>query len=68
MVASGLSNYCELEGVLPEEQYGSVRREQGVCCPSCADCKNSDGREKSSLVRFVDLQNAFDTVDRDLLP
>ena len=70
VVAMRLSAYCEAKGLLPEEQYGFrpdrsttdmmfvVRRLQEV------------GRKAGGMslhMCFIDLQKAYDTVDRTLL-
>ena len=43
--------------------------DKSACCSSCADCKNSDERGKSpcTCMCFIDLQKAYDSVDRELL-
>ena len=69
IVANRLSNYCEAPGILPDEQCGFrperstvdmlfvVRRLQ----------KLARRRRISLYMRFVDLQKAYDSVDRELL-
>ena len=61
MVASRLSNYCEAEGILPEEQSGFrpvvVRRLQEL----------GRARRIPLYMCFIDLQKAYDYVDRELL-
>ena len=69
IVVNHLSDFCEAQQILPEEQYGFrparftidvlfvVRRLQGL------------GRQRKIplYVCFVDLQKAYDSVDRELL-
>ena len=69
MVAGRLSTYCKAKGLLPEEQCGFpsdrsttdmmfvVRRLQGIRRKA----------EMSLIMCFIDLQKAYDTVDRTLL-
>ena len=69
MVASHLSNYCEGKGILPEEQCGFrparstidmlfvVRRLQEL----------RRARKIPLYMYFIDLQKAYDSVDRELL-
>ena len=69
MVASRLSNYCEAKGILPEEQCGFrpprstidmlfvVRRPQEL----------ERARKIPLYMCFIDLQKAYDSVDRELL-
>ena len=69
MVASRLSNYCEAKGILPEEECGFrpprstidmlfvVRRLQELGRP----------RKIPLYMCFIDLQKAYDSVDRELL-
>ena len=68
IAASRLSNYCEDRGILPEEHAALVPHDQqSTCCSSCDDRKNTDERNIPLYVCFIDMQKAYDSVDRELL-
>ena len=60
------------KGHSPRNSAAFARHDlQSTCCPSCADCKNSDELEFSPRVHkymcFIDLQRTRNPVDRGLL-
>ena len=69
MVASRLSNYCEAEGILPEEQCGFRPARSTVDMLFVVRRLQELGRAKQIplYMCFIDLQKAYDSVDRELL-
>ena len=69
VVARRLSAYCEAKGLLPEEQCG-FRPDRSTTDMMFVVCRLQEvGREAGVSLHmcFVDLQKAYDTVDRTLL-
>ena len=68
MVASHLSNYCEAEGILPEEQCGvcPARSTEDMVFVVRRLQELARARRIPLYVCFIDLQNAYDSVDREL--
>ena len=69
IVASRLSNYCEAEGILPEEQCGFRPARSAVEIVFVVHRLQELGgaRKKTLYMCFIDLQKAYDSVDRELL-
>ena len=70
MVASRLSNYCEAEGILPEEQCGFRPTRSTVDMLFVVHRLQELGRARriALCMCFIDhLQKAYDSVDRELL-
>ena len=69
MVASRLSNYCEAEGILPEEQCSFLPARSTVDVLFVVRRLQELGRARNPplYMCFIDLQNAYDSVDRELL-
>ena len=69
MVASRLSNYCEAEGILPEEQCGFRPARSTVDMLFVVRRLQELGRARRIplYMCFIDLQKAYDSVDRELL-
>ena len=69
MVASRLSNYCEAEGILPEEQCGFRRAQSTRGMLFVVRRLQELGRDKRIplYMCFIDLQKEDDSVDRELL-
>ena len=69
MVASRLSNYCESEGILPEEQCGFRPARSTVDMLFVVRRLQELGRARKIplYMCFIDLQKAYDSVDRELL-
>ncbi|MEP4902203.1 MAG: reverse transcriptase domain-containing protein [Paracoccaceae bacterium] len=68
-VASRLSNYCEAEGILPEEQCG-FRPGRSTIDMLFVVRRLQELRRASKIplhMCFIDLQKAYDSVDRVLL-
>ena len=70
MVASRLSNYCEAKGILPEEQCGI----RPACRPTIDMLfvvrrlqELGRARKIPLYMSFIDLQKAYESVDRELL-
>ena len=66
MVASRLSNYCKAEGILPEEQCGFRPARSTVDMLLVVRRLQELGRARR-IMCFIDLQKAYDSVDRELL-
>ena len=69
MVASCLSNYCEAEGILPEEQCGFRPARSTVDMLFVVRRLRELGRARGIplYMCFIDLQKTYDSVDRELL-
>ena len=69
MVASRLSNYCETEGILPEQQRGFRPAQSTVGMLFVVRRLQELGRARIIPLHmcFIDLQKAYDSVDRELL-
>ena len=68
MVASSVSNYCEAEGILPEEQCGFRPARSPVdMFVVCRLQELGRARRIPLYMCFIDLQKAYDSVDRELL-
>ena len=77
MVASRLSNYCEAKGILPEEQSGFRRGtfDNRHVVPRATNTRTRTSEENPRVnvlhrppeMCFIDLQKAYDSVDRKLL-
>ena len=69
MVASRLSNYCEAGGILPEEQCGFRPTRSTVDMLFVVHRLQELGRARRIplYMCFIDLQKAYDSVDRELL-
>ena len=69
MVARRLSAYCEAKGLLPEEQYGFRPNRSTTDMMFVVRKLQEIGRKAgvSLFMCFIDLQKAYDTVDRTLL-
>ena len=67
--ASRLSNYCEAEGILPEEQCGFRPARSTVDTLFVVRRLQELGRARRTplYMCFVDLRKAYDSVDRGLL-
>ena len=67
-VAPRLSNYCETEGVLPEEQCGFRPARSSVDLLFVVRRQQELGRARGIplYVCFIDLQKAYESVDREL--
>ena len=67
-VARRLSNYCEANGILPEEQCG-FRPARSTTDMLFVRRLQELGRARKILLYmyFIDLQKAYDSVDRELL-
>ena len=68
-VASRLSNYCETEGILPEQQRGFRPTQSSVGMLFVVRRLQELGRARIIPLHmcFIDLQKAYDCVDRELL-
>ena len=69
VVARRLSAYCEAKGLLPEEQFG-FRPDRSTTDMMFVVRRLQEMRRKagvSLVLCFVDIQKAYDTVDRTLL-
>ena len=69
VVARGLSAYCEAKGLLPEEQCG-FRPNRSTMDMMFAVRRLQEIRQNAGVslfMCFIDLQKAYDTVDRALL-
>ena len=69
VVARRLGTYCEAKGLLPEEQCG-FRSDRSATDMMFVVRRLQEIRRKaeaSLIMCFIDLQNAYDTVDRTLL-
>ena len=69
IVAFRLSDYCEAEGILPEEQCGFRPRRSTVDMLFVVRRLQELGRKRGIplFLCFIDLQKAYDSVDRTLL-
>ena len=69
MVASRLSNYCEAKGILPEEQCGFRPARSTIDMLFVVRRLQELGRARKIplYMCFIDLQKAYDSVDRELL-
>ena len=69
VVVRRLSDYCEVKGLLPEEQCGFRPNRSTTDMMFVVRRLQEIGRKAgvSLIMSFVDLQNAYDTVDRTLL-
>ena len=69
VVARRLSAYCEAKGLLPEEQYGFRPNRSTTDMMFVVRRLQEIGRKTgvSLFMCFIDLQKAYDTVDRNLL-
>ena len=69
VVARRLSAYCESKGLLPEEQCGFRQNRSTTDMMSVVRRRQEIGRKTgvSLFMCFIDLQKAYDTVDRTLL-
>eukprot|EP00752_Nemacystus_decipiens_P015555 g13878.t1 len=69
IVATRLSNYCEREGILPEEQSGFRPRRSTLDMLFVIHRLHELARKKGTAVFacFIDLTKAYDSVDRELL-
>ena len=69
MVASRLSNYSEVEGILPDEQCGFRPARSTVHMLFVVRRLQELGRARRIplYMCFIDLQKAYDSVDRELL-
>ena len=69
VVARRLSASCEIKGLLPEEQCG-FRPESSTTDLMFVVCRLQENGRKAGVslfMFFIDLQKAYDTVDRTLL-
>ena len=69
VVARRLSAYCEAKGLLPEEQCG-FRRNRSTTNMMFVVLRLQEIGRKAGVylfMCFIDLQKAYDTVDRTLL-
>ena len=69
MVESRLSNYCEAKGILPEEQCGFRPARSTIDMLFVVRGLQELGRARKIplYMCFIDLQKAYDSVDRELL-
>ena len=69
MVASRLSNYCEAKRIRPEEQCGFRAARSIIDMPFVVRRLQELGRASKIplYMCFIDLQKAYDSVDRELL-
>ena len=69
MVASGLSNYCEAKGIFPDEQCGFRPARLTVDMLFVVRRLQELGRARKIplYMCFIDLQKAYDSVDRELV-
>ena len=69
MVASRFSNYCEAKGILPEEQRGFRPARLTIDMLFVVRRLQELGRARKIplYMCFIDLQKAYDSVDRELL-
>ena len=69
VVATRLSYYCESEGLLPEEQSGFLPNRSTADMMFVVHRLREMGREERIplFLCFIDLQKAYDSVDRALL-
>lgn len=69
IVTTRLSDYCETHNILPEEQCGFRPRRSTVCMLFVVRRIQELGRQRKIplFMCFVDLQKAYDSVDRELL-
>ena len=69
VVARRLSAYCEAKGMLPEEQCGFRHNRSTTDMMFVVRRLQETGRKAgvSLFMCFIDLQKAYDTVDRTLL-
>ena len=69
VAARRLSDYCEVKGLLPEEQYG-FRPDRSTTDTMVVVCMLQEIRRKARAflsMGFIDLHKAYATVDRTLL-
>ena len=69
MVASRLSNYCEAKGILPEEQCSFRPARSAIDMLFAVRRLQELGRARRTPLYtcFIDLQDAYSSVDRELL-
>ena len=69
MIAGRLSAYCEAIGLLPEEQCGFIQDRSTTDMMLVVRRLQEIGRKVgvSLFMYFIDLQKAYDTVDRTLM-
>ena len=69
MVASRLSNYCEAKGILPEEQCVFRPARSAIDTLFVVRRLQELGRARKIplYMCLIDLQKAYDSVDRELL-
>ena len=69
MVAFRISNFCEANGILPEEQCGFCPTGSTIDMSLVVRRLQQLGRARKSplYMCFIDLQKAYDAVDRELL-
>ena len=69
MVASLLGNYCEAKGILPQEQccFRPARSTIDMLFVVRGLQELGQASKIPLYMRFIDLQNAYDSVDRELL-
>ena len=69
MVASRLSNYCEAQGMLPEEQCVFRPARSTIDMLFVVRRLQELGRARKTplCMCFIDLQKAYDSVNRELL-
>ena len=68
VVAMKLGDYCEAKGLLPEEHYGFLPHRSTTDIMFVVRRLQELGRKGGvPLLCFIDLQKAYDSVDRTLL-